>query len=110
MGAAIARSLIAGFVGGVGDAFRQSSATQSISALGATQIVDPHQVVRAGVGGGISTAAGELQKFYLELAKQTMPVIEVGATKNITIIISEGVELSIKELRRGKAGRKYEEI
>lgn len=103
MGASIARSLIAGFFGGVGDAFRMSSSTQAVSALGMTQIVDPNQVVKAGVGGGISTAATELQKFYLELAKQTMPVVEVGATKDITLVISEGVELEIKD---GKLGRR----
>jgi conjugal transfer pilus assembly protein TraB len=103
MGASIARSLVAGFFGGIGDAFKMSSATQAVSALGVTQIVDPNQVVRAGVGGGISTAATELQKFYLELAKQTMPVVEVGATKNITLVISEGIELDIKD---GKLGRR----
>jgi conjugal transfer pilus assembly protein TraB len=103
MGASIARSLIAGFFGGVGDAFRMSSSTQVVSALGVTQIVDPNQVVKAGVGSGISTAATELQKFYLELAKQTMPVVEVGATKEITLVISEGVELEIKD---GKLGRR----
>jgi len=102
MGAAAARSLIAGFFGGVGDAFRMSASTQSVSALGVTQIVDPSKVAKAGVGGGIATAAGELQKFYLELAKQTMPVIEVGATKNITIIVSEGVELEMKNVKLGK--------
>jgi len=102
MGATIARSLIAGFFGGIGDAFKMSSATQAVSALGVTQIVDPNQLVKAGVGGGISTAASELQKFYLELAKQTMPVVEVGATKNITLIISEGIELNIKDVKLGR--------
>lgn len=109
MGAAVARSLIAGFFGGVGDAFRQSATTQSVSALGTTQIVEPSQVVRSGIGSGVSTAATELQKFYLELAKQTMPVIEVGATKNITVIISEGVDLAVKEIRTARSGRKYED-
>lgn len=102
MGASIARSLVAGFFGGIGDAFKMSSATQAVSALGVTQIVDPNQVVKAGVGGGISTAATELQKFYLELAKQTMPVVEVGATRNITLVISEGIELDIKDGRLGR--------
>jgi len=109
MGANIARSLVAGFFGGVGDAFKTSSATQAVSALGVTQIVDPNQVVKSGVGGGISTAASELQKFYLELAKQTMPVVEVGATKEITLIISEGIELEIKDVKLGRR-KSHEEI
>ena len=109
MGAAVARSLVAGFFGGIGDAFRQSATTRSVSALGTTQIVEPGQIVRSGIGGGVSTAATELQKFYLELAKQTMPVIEVGATKNITVIVSEGVDLVVKEIRTARSGRKYED-
>jgi conjugal transfer pilus assembly protein TraB len=109
MGAAVARSLIAGFFGGVGEAFRQSATTQTVSALGSTQIVEPSQVLRSGIGTGVSTAATELQKFYLELAKQTMPVIEVGATKNITVIVNEGVDLVIREIRMGKSGRRYED-
>lgn len=109
MGATIARSLIAGFFGGIGEAFKMSSATQAVSALGVTQIVDPNQVVKSGVGGGISTAASELQKFYLELAKQTMPVVEVGATKNITLIVSEGIELNIKEVKLGRR-KSHDEI
>jgi hypothetical protein len=32
-----------------------------------------------------------------------MPVVEVGATKNITLVISEGIELDIKN---GKLGRR----
>ena len=31
-----------------------------------------------------------------------MPVVEVGATKNITLIISEGIELNIKNVKLGR--------
>jgi hypothetical protein len=31
-----------------------------------------------------------------------MPVIEVGATRNITLVVSEGVDLEIKEKPGGK--------
>lgn len=97
MGSMIARSALAGFFGGAGDAIRSLSATMSISPLGATQTVEPGKVAQAAAGAGIATAAGELQKFYLELARQTMPVIEVGAVKTVTLVISEGTELTIKE-------------
>ena len=58
---------------------------------------DTNNIIKSGIGQGISTAAGELQKFYLQLAEQTLPVIEVGATKNCTLVVSEGVTLEIKE-------------
>lgn len=95
MGALIARSMIAGFLGGAGDAVKQSATTQSFSPLGATGTIKGEDVLRAGVGSGIAQAATELQKFYLELARMSMPVISVGASKVVTLVISEGVYLEI---------------
>ena len=103
MGAHIARSLVAGIFGGIGEAVRTSSVTTNLTALGTTQQTlsdDMDKIARAGIGGGISQAAAEIQKFYLDLARQTLPVIEVGATKPVTLVISEGVELKIKEWRK----------
>ncbi|MCP3889423.1 MAG: hypothetical protein GY702_11210 [Desulfobulbaceae bacterium] len=51
-----------------------------------------------GIGGGLSESAASLPDFYLSLAKQTTPAIEVGASKEVTVIISEGKELVIREL------------
>jgi conjugal transfer pilus assembly protein TraB len=59
-------------------------------------------MLQAGAGGGISSAAQQISKFYLELARQTMPVIEVGAVRDVTLVISEGVELEIKEINKGE--------
>ena len=102
MGSAIARSVLAGFFGGVGDAIKSETVTSSISALGTTQTLDSGKIAQAGLGSGLAQGAHELQKFYLELAKQSMPVIEVGATRNITLVVSEGVDLEIKEKPGGK--------
>lgn len=101
MGSAIARSVLAGFFGGIGDAVRSASTITSTNALGTTQTLDPEKIGRAGLGSGLAQGAQELQKFYLELAKQSMPVIEVGATRNITLVVSEGLELEIKEQKVG---------
>jgi len=96
MGALLGRSVLAGFFGGMGDAFQAASTTNSISSLGTTQTIDPGQIAQAGVGSGLSKGFGELQKFYLEMAKQTFPVVEVGSTKTVTVVIEQGVELEIK--------------
>jgi len=97
MGALLGRSIIAGFFGGIGDALKASTTTQAISALGATQTVDPGKVLQSGVGGGLSSGFSKLQDFYLEMAKQTFPIIEVGAVKTVTAVIETGVELEIKD-------------
>ena len=96
MGSAITRSLIAGFFGGLGQATQSQTMSTSISALGTTQTIEPNKILEAGIGGGVAQAAEQLQKFYLDLAKQSMPVIEVGATRKVTLVISEGVNLEIK--------------
>jgi len=97
MGTTIARSMIAGFFGGVGDALRLSGSTTTIGPLGTTQVYDPERLAQAGIGSGLGQAATEIQKFYLELARQTMPVIEIGATKQVTLVVQEGVTLKIKD-------------
>jgi len=102
MGSIVARSVIAGFFSGIGDAIKQQTTISSISPLGQTQTIDPNQVLTAGAGGGISSAAQQISKFYLELARQTMPVIEVGAVRDVTLVISEGVALEIKEINKGE--------
>ncbi|MGD0021963.1 MAG: TraB/VirB10 family protein, partial [Smithellaceae bacterium] len=102
MGAIVARSVLAGFFAGIGDAIKAQTTTVSISPLGQTQAIDPSQMLQAGAGQGISSAAKEISKFYLDLARQTMPVIEVGAVRDVTLVISEGVELEIKEINKGE--------
>ncbi|MFH7319283.1 TraB/VirB10 family protein [Desulfurivibrio sp. D14AmB] len=102
MGATLARTVMAGMIGGVGDAFSAAAKTQSVSALGITSaVVDSDDLTRAAIGGGVSEGAKTLADFYLDLAKQTTPVIEVNATKNITVVISEGKELEIREIANG---------
>ena len=98
MGSTIARAMLAGFFGGLGEALTDQTEDVAISPLGETRSYQSNKIFEAGIGRGISKGAKELQKFYLELARQTMPVIEVGATRNITLVISEGTELKIREL------------
>ncbi len=100
MGAATARAIIAGIFGGAGDALKAASSTTSTSVLGSTQIIDSSQLGKYAIGGGLSEGANTLQNFYMELAKQTTPVIEVAATKKVTVIVSEGKELAIKDYKR----------
>jgi len=101
MGSMIARSMIAGFFGGVGDVIRTSATTTAISPLGSTQTIGAADLAKAGVGSGLASGFKDIEKFYMELAHQTMPVIEVSAAKPVTLVISEGVNLEIKKLRNG---------
>ncbi len=98
MGASTARAVVAGFFGGMGEMFREASTTRSTSAFGSISTINSDDVAQYGIGGGLAEGADTLREFYLDLAKQATPVIEVGAAKKITVIVSEGKELEIRDI------------
>ena len=102
MGAMITRSMLAGMFGGFGEALKAASTTTSLSAIGSVQSVKPEDVGWTGLGKGISDAFSEIQKFYMTLAHQTMPVVEIGAARPITLVVTKGVSLEIKKIKGGK--------
>lgn len=97
-GALIARSMIAGVFEGIGGALTSNAQTTSISALGNTNTTPSNNLGRAALGGGISAGAKDVRALFLQLARQSSPVIEVGAAKHITVVITDLVELKIQEL------------
>jgi len=102
MGAVTVRAIVAGLFEGAGDAFRTAATTTSTSALGSTTLIDSAQVGKSALGTGLSQGAQAMSDFYLDLVKQTTPVIEVGAARKITVIVSEGRELEIKEMKNSE--------
>jgi conjugal transfer pilus assembly protein TraB len=95
MGSILARSLISGIFSGLGQAISmQGMYYYPTSGVGT---IKPEDALRTTFASGIMQATANLQKFYLDLASQTIPVIEVQATRNVTLVISEGINLEIKE-------------
>jgi conjugal transfer pilus assembly protein TraB len=101
MGANMARLFVAGVFEGAGDAFESSARVTSVSPLGQTQSIDTGQVGRAALGGGVSKSAGELSKIYAELVRQSAPVIEIGPSKDVSVLLTQGVWLEVKEYAQG---------
>lgn len=97
MGSLLARSLIAGLFSGLGNVAGVQAYDYSTSGDGTVSTLKSGDIAQAAIGGAVQQAANELQKFYLELARQTIPVIEIQATRTVTLVVSEGVELEIKE-------------
>jgi conjugal transfer pilus assembly protein TraB len=95
-GALLARSFVAGFLDGFGRAIEEGAYDTSSSAIGDIRTLRPDKSFEAGIGRGIGEASGNLSKFYMELARQTFPVIEVGSGKRVSVVTSEGVELKIR--------------
>lgn len=98
-GTLAARAVMASAFGGIAESVAIGNTTTSISPLGTTQAIDTDKSLETAMGHGLRGGATELQKIYIDLIKQTTPVIEMGAGKKCTVVITEGVQLEIKSTR-----------
>lgn len=101
-GSMLAKSFMAGFLGGIGNAF----APQPVQALNIApgsspqyQYPDAEQLVGNGIAGGFSKSANALAAFYIQIAQQMFPVVELDASRKMTIILLKGVELTMEKKR-----------
>ena len=100
-GSAMAKAILAGFAGGIGQAFTPQQ--QSVITTGGSGFttVPLGTAGRMAVGGGVSSAAQEIAQFYVKMADSEFPVIEVSAGRPVTFIVEKGAELSQLEGTKG---------
>ena len=99
-GQMIAQSLVAGIFSGLGNAMNKTR-VPSLNlnpANGTTlyQAESMESVAQGGIAGGISGTADSIAKFYLDMAKESFPVVEVHAGAVGTIIVTRGANLPLK--------------
>ncbi len=102
-GAALARSFIAGTISGISQSVENTFGETSTSALGTVRTLNAGDAAKTGIAGGLSKSSDKLTDFYLDLARQAGPIVEVGAAKEVVVVIQEGVTLEIKP----SAGSKF---
>ncbi len=95
-GATLARSFIAGTIAGIAQSVEGTFGDVSTSALGSVRTLDAGDAAKSGIAGGLSRSSDKLTDFYLDLARQAGPVVEVGAAKDVVVVIQEGLALEIK--------------
>lgn len=98
-GAMIARSMVAGFFGGLANAAKPSAIGAIQTSPGSTtgyQSPEMETAIAAGLGTGAASALTEVSKFYLDMAKEMFPVVEVDAGRNVEIVIVRGTGLPLK--------------
>ncbi len=83
----LAKALMASFFEGLAAVARYSTTVVSISPLGATQTIPPEEAFKYGVGTGASEALRKLSDYYLQLADEVLPVIEVGSGVSGTLVL-----------------------
>lgn len=96
MGTNLARLGFAAAIQGAGAAFATGAQTQTISPLGATSTIDTAQLGRAGAGKGVEKASDEYARIMADLVRQQSPVVEVGPSKDVTVVVTEGTWLEVK--------------
>jgi len=110
-GAVLANAMIAGFASGLATAFQpQAIPVLAQSSSGQTQYQQPQasDVLTSAAYGGASTSMEKLADYFLELADEMHPVIEVDAGRKISFVVQTGFELRFAEVRKGKSNNKTE--
>jgi len=94
-GQMLANALLAGVVSGIGQGLATSSTEYSTSAFGTVATTSGTDAYRAGLGTGIGKALDRLAQYYIKLAENTFPVIEVDAGREIDVVITKGVRIDV---------------
>ena len=107
-GTILMKTALAGIASGLGQALTPQplqSFNANASGNGQTAYNVPSGSLIAGtaLGTGISNSMSQLSKFYLDYARQMMPVIEINAGTRITWVLQEGVDLQATNLNTSTA-------
>ncbi len=92
-GRMIAKSLMAGTISGIGKGVSQQFTNTITSPLGAIGVPQAGTQFRRGLGLGIGNALEKVANYYLKQAEATHPVIEIGAGRQVTVVLQKGVRL-----------------
>lgn len=92
-GQLLANALLAGVASGLGQGLASASTTVSTTPLGSMAMASGIDATRAGVGNGVGRALDRLAQYYIKLAEQTFPVIEIDAGREVDVVITKGVRI-----------------
>ncbi|PKB13845.1 TraB/VirB10 family protein [Janthinobacterium sp. 64] len=104
-GQLLANSLRAGIVSGIGQGFAQGNSSFTTSPFGtlSTTTGGTGDQFRRGIGSGMGSALNNLANYYIRLAEQTFPVIEVHAGRKVDVVLTRGVRIPARPMSRSDA-------
>jgi conjugal transfer pilus assembly protein TraB len=91
-GRVIAAQIAAEFAKGVGSGFKAFATSQTSTAAGITQTIDPSRYGQAALGSGIAGGSDALANYYIKLSSQLFPVVEVPGGRIVEIAVTVGVD------------------
>lgn len=92
-GAIIAKALVAGFAEGASNAFGGNNNMLSPVGQNGEIQIDVGRSGKAGVMGGASSALDRIAAYYLDLADQMHPVIEIDSARRVSLVILQGSQV-----------------
>lgn len=109
-GQVIARSLVAGFASGVSKAFDVTpvSVLDTTNVSGKVQYQSNYDtgMLQGAAAQGASRSLEKVADFYLKMAEQIFPVVEITAGRHINVIVSAGTLLSLESINTVDADRR----
>ena len=92
-GQMLANALMAGVVSGIGQGLATANTSYSTSAFGTVATTTGTDALKNGVGLGVGKALDRLAQYYIKLAEQTFPIIEIDAGREVDVVLTKGVRI-----------------
>lgn len=92
-GSAVSKAILASFAEGVAKAFSGQNSNNVSNGQ-----VDYGSAAESGMVGGFSSSLDRISKYYLDLADQLFPILEIDAGRKVTLVLVKGLEMnSVRE-------------
>ena len=97
-GQLIARTMVAGFLSGMSEAFDYDQV--SVLSTTATNTVQyqknwSSEAAKGGIAKGFQDSLDRVAQFYMDLADQMVPVVEINAGRQVDIVVISGTTLNM---------------
>jgi hypothetical protein len=89
----LAAAMVADFTAAIAEIVKTNQSTATTTADGVEQSTLTGSETKSEIAGGVSTAVGSLKDYLEERATRIVPFVRVDATRELHIVILEGVEL-----------------
>lgn len=89
----LAAAMLAEFTASIANIIQENQSTETTSAEGVEQSTLTGSETKAEIAGGVSDAMGSLSEYLTERANRIVPFIRVDTTRDIHVVILDGVEL-----------------
>lgn len=105
-GKLLAETMKVGFLQGLSEFFQFNARSLTVTdsgALSSPKSDDLGNALLGGASSGIGRALDKVASYYMSLAEEIFPVIQVGATRSATFVVTQGTEIVFdKKLTIGK--------